>query len=252
MDINIYRTYSFDFDTNIYIKEFKKALDNSGVKKPAQFNQLLQNAGIKDYDFETVKSYFYGRRVPPLNIFIAVCKSLRLCADRIAFPQSIQNPLYDGDISDCEYLFGNIFYPYSPPINDDIPVDLTEFFYAETYESDVDKLALILSRYNYLIQKYHYAAVSGDELAQISLFTERYIIDRANDGVTDSERVIEWIRNCEDEDFLKSFYDKYTIGFYSMSCHSLLDILSTAIEGKFIRYAEQLLPDQDMLCEVKI
>jgi hypothetical protein len=247
MEINIYKTYNFDFDTDIYTKEFKKALDNSGVKKPAQFNQLIKDAGIKDYDYETVKSYFYGRRVPPLNIFIAVCKSLHLCADEIVFPQSIQKPLFNKDICDCEYLFRNIFYPYNKSEDDNIPTDYTEFFDAETYESNVDDLALILSRYNYLIQKYHYASVSNDELMQISFFTQRYIIDREKNDITDSENVMEWIRSSDDEEFFKAFYDKYTLGFYCMSCHSLLDVLGTAIQSKFIRYAQRLLPHQDML-----
>ncbi len=252
MDINIYRAYSFDFDTDTYFKNFKKALESSGISKPAQFNRLLKNAGIKCYDFETVKSYFYGRRVLPLNVFIAVCKSLRLCADNITFPNSIQTPLYSKDICDCEHLFRNIFYPYNPPIDDGTPDNLTEFFDAETYEGDVDNLAAILSRYNYLIQKYHYAAVSNDELMQISRFTERHIINRSKGEKTDSEEIIKWIRSYSDKDFLNAFYDKYTIGYYGMSCHSLLEILSTAIQNRFIRYAKQLLPRQDLFKGVKI
>lgn len=245
MDINIYKNYSFTFDTNEYIKNFKNALYNANINKPADFNKLLKNAGVKGYDYETVKSYFYGRRVPPIAVFIAVCKILHLSADAIAFPKSMQTPLYDKDICDCEYLFRNIFYPYNQAEDGGTPDNLTELFDAETYESYVDDLSLIISRYNYLIQKYHYVAVSNDELIQISYFIEKYIIDRNESIETDCNEVLTWIKNCHSEDFLKAFYDKYTLCFYTMKCHSLLDILSTAIDGKFIRYAEQLLPNQD-------
>ena len=247
MDINIYKTYSFTFDTDEYIKNIKRSLDNCGIKKPADFNKLLKNAGVKSCDYETVKSYFYGRRVLPLDIFISVCKSLSLNADEIAFPHSVQDPRCNKDICGCEELLRNIFYPYNPSEDGSTPENLTEFFDAETYESDVDAFALVLSRYNYLIQKYHYAAVSSDELMQISYFTERYIIDRAQDGTNNAEKVMAWIRDCIDEEFLEAFYDKYTIGLYTVSCHTLLKVLSTAIDDKFISYAEKLLPYQDKL-----
>ena len=155
MDINIYKAYSFTFDANEYCKKFKEALCQANIKMPADFNNLLKSAGIKYYDYETVKSYFYGRRIPPFDVFIAVCKKLNLNADAIVFPHSVQDPQYNKDICDCEYLFRNVFYPYNPSEDGGTPDNLTEFFDAETYEGDVDSLALILSRYNYLIQKYH-------------------------------------------------------------------------------------------------
>lgn len=250
MNINIYKPYSFSFDAGEYIRNFKESLCKAGIKKPADFNNLLKNTGIKSYDYETIKSYFYGRRVPPLDVFIAAyqyCKSKDplIYADDIVFPHSVQDPAYSNDIRESEDLFRSIFYPYNPPEEGDTPDDLTEFFDAESYECNIDALALILSRYNYLIQKYHYAAVSDDELKQIMHFTEKYIIDRTTDGITDAEEVTKWIRACGDEAFIEAFYKRYTLGFYAMSCHRLLEILRTAIDAKFISYAEQLLPDQD-------
>ena len=155
------------------------------------------------------------------------------------------DPVFNQDICECEDYFRNIFYPYSMPEDGGTPDDLTEFFEAETYESNVDYLTLILARYNYLIQKYHSAAVSDDEFMQITYFTKKYIIDRAKDGEIDVDEVMKWLRDCDDEDFLKAFYNQYTLGFYTMSCHSLLKILRTAIDAHLIRYAEQLLPPQD-------
>ena len=247
MDINIYKTYRFRFDAKAYVENFKKALRDADIKMPADFNNLLKNAGIKHYDYETVKSYFYGRRVPPMDVFIAVCKSLKLNADAIAFPDSIEDPECDIsiDVWGIEDFFRTVFYPYNMPEAGGIPDDLTEFFDSETYESDVDYLAKILSRYNYLIQKYHDAAVSDDEFTQIACFTEKYIVDRSKDGIIDVDEVMKWIRACEKEEFLDAFYDKYTLGFYTMNCHELLKVLSTAIDEKFIQYAEKLLPYQD-------
>ena len=216
---------------------------------PADFNNLLKKAGIHNYDYETVKSYFYGRRVPPFEVFVAVCKSLHLNADNIAFPDSVPDSACDIniDIWNYEDYFFNIFYPYSPPEEGEAPSDLTEFFVAESYEDDVDNLAKILSRYNYLIQKYHYAGVSDDELMQIVYFTEKYIVDRSKDGISDVDEIMKWIRACDKEEFLDAFYNQYTLGFYSMKCYELLKVLSTAINEKFIRYAEKLLPYQDKL-----
>lgn len=252
MDTNIYRTYKFDFDPIAYSREFTKALGDSGITRPAQFNQLLKDMGITDCEYETVRSYFYGRRVPPLNVFIAVCKKLNLSADKIAFPQSIQNPPYNRDLSCCEDYFRNVFYPYNYSDKEDTFPELDQWFCPDTYESNVNEIALILSKYNYLIQKYHYASVSRDEHKQICFFTEKYIIDRNKDINAKPEQIIEWMRNSDDEEFLWAFYNKYTIGFYTMSCSSLLKTLSKAIEGKYIRCAAQLLPMQDMLGEVKI
>lgn len=246
MDIDIYKIYRFDFDQGIYLREFKKALDTSGIEKPAQFNQLLKDAGITDQDYETVKSYFYGRRVPPLNVFISICKCLHLCADKIAFPQSVQTPAYDKDISNCGGWFCRVFMPYDIPWPNETPENLTKYFQPETYERDVDEISLILSRYNYLIQKYHYAAVSNDELEQIYAFTGSHINERYKGKVDNPQEVIDWIRDCKDEEFLKAFYDRYTISYFGARCHSLLDELSTAIDDKFIKYAAQLLPEQDM------
>ena len=247
MDINIYKTYSFTFDTKKYIENFKEALRKANKNRPADFNKLLEDAGIKYYDYETVKSYFYGRRVPPMDVFIAVCKSLHLNADVIAFPDSIPDPECDIniDIWKCDGCFNNIFYPYSLPEEGKTQNDCAEFFDEESYKDDVDDLAKILSRYNYLIQKYHDAAVTNNELQQIIGFTSRYIIDRSK-GVIDANEVVAWIRGCTDENFLEAFYDKYTLGFYGMSCYSLLKLLSTDVDDKFIQYAKKLLPYQDI------
>ena len=246
MDSNIYRAYSFKFDSAVFTENFKKALNNKGIDKPAEFNKKLKEAGIKQYDYETVKSYFYGRRVPPLDVFISVCKTLGLNADDIAFPGSVQNPKDDDDIRISWEVLGNIFCPYNPPLNGEAPKNLTEFFNEESYEKNVDAFAKALAKYNYLMQKYHYASVSNDEVIQITYFTEKYIIERGKEESTSFEEVKKWIRDYEGEEFLDAFYDKYTLGYYAMSCHSLLEILSGAIDKKFIKYAEQLLPYQDM------
>jgi hypothetical protein len=240
MDINIYKTYRFAFDPDEYTRNFKEALREKSIKMPADFNDRLKKAGIDSYDYESVKSYFYGRRVPPFDVFAAVCKNLHLNADAIAFPHSIPDPRCAKDICDCEHLFRNVFYPYNPGEE-----NLTEFFYAETYERDVDALTSILLKYNYLIQKYHYAAVSNVEWMQIVFFTERYIVEREKEGTTSAEEVMAWIRDCDEEEFLTAFYEKYTLAYYTMPCHSLLNILSTAIDGKLISYAAQLLPAHD-------
>jgi len=246
MDVNIYRTYKFDFDPDVYLREFKKALDESGVTKPALFYQMLKDVGIRGYNYETVKSYYYGRRVPPLNIFIAVCKSLELNADKIAFPESIQNPEYNSDLRCSEDTFRNVFHPYNYSDKEDDFADLDLLFREATYKSDVEEVALVLSKYNYLIQKYHYASVSLDERDQIYEFTERYILDRSNGTETDPNKIMEWMRSSKDVNFLDEFYSKYTIGFYGKSCHHLLKILSNAISSNYIRCAAELLPRQDM------
>lgn len=250
MEIDIYRTYKFDFDPDVYLKAFRKALIDSDVNKPALFYQLLKEAGINGYDYETVKSYFYGRRVPPLNVFIATCKKLNLSANQIAFPDSILDPKCNRDITCCEEWFRNVFYPYNYSDEEDTFEDLHLLFSAEIYQNDVDTIARILSKYNYLIQKYHSVAVSVDEFEQILVFTGRYIIDRQKDTETKPEQIMQWIHDCQAEDFMKAFYDKYTIGFYTRSCCSLLRKLSKAIPEKYIVCAAQLLPEQDRFGEV--
>ena len=241
----VYKTYRFDFDKQVYVREFSKALREHGITKPAQFHRLLKKEGIVGYDYETVKSYYYGRRVPPLGVFFAVCKGLQLCADQIAFAQSVASVADCGDISDYDDCFRNVFHPYNAPrCADDIP-NLTEYFCEQTYRGDTDRLALVLSKYHYLIQKYHYASVSNDELTQITQFTRRYIIDRESGIGVDYESVLAWIRNDKSEAFLETFYSRYTIGYYGKSCRVLLDALRDAIPSELILYAEQLLPDQD-------
>lgn len=256
MDFDIYRPYEFHFDQDVYIKELKKALDEHGKTKPADLNKLLKEAGVNDIDYETVKSYFYGRRVPPFDVFVAICKSLDLNADKIAIPQSVQTPTYKGELSDgdawrkCWECFTNVFYPYESK-DDGAPIGVAEYFNADTYESDVDEIAAILARYNYLMQKYHYAEVSEDEFDQLCKFSARHIVERRG-GQADPQEVVNWIYDCEDPDIVTGFYNKYTLGFYGKSCHSLLEISSTVIDDKLIKYAAQLLPKQDKFGEVKV
>ena len=256
MDFDIYKTYKFDFDQDVYLKELKKALDEHGVNKPSRLNKLLKAAGINDIGYETVKSYFVGRRVPPFDVFVAICKSLGLNADKIAIPQSVQTPAYNGELSDddvwrkCWECFTNVFYPYEAKDGDD-SIDAAEFFNADIYERDVDEIAAILARYNYLMQKYHYAEVSEDEFDQLYKFSARHIVERGG-GQPDPQEVVNWIHDCEDSDIVTEFYNHYTLGLYGRSCHSLLEILSTAIDDKFIKYAAQLLPKQDKFGEVKV
>lgn len=244
MDINIYKAYSFEFDKNAYYVNFKKALDENGKQTPAEFNRLLKEAGIKNCNYETVKSYFYGRRILPLDVFIAVYRNLKNCsADEILFPGSVQKPLCDKDIGNCEHLFRNIFYPYETLDYDKID-DLTGLLDVNAYESDVNALASILSRYNYLIQKYHYASVSNDELAQISDFSMKYIIERTKAYETDYEEVLKWARSYDGKDFLNAFYDKHTLGYFGTDCYSLLKS-NKGIPEKLLKCALQLLPNQD-------
>lgn len=250
MDVNIYKTYNFDFDGNSYVRVFTSALCESDIKTPSQFNQLLKDSGIENYSYETVKSYFYGRRFPPLDILIAVCKKLELSADKIVFPQSIQEPAYNNDICFCDRLIEYVFYPCNLLIDGE---DFTAFyndFSAEEYKSCVDETALVFSKYNYLIQKFRYAHVSNDEYGQIYTFTDRYIIDRKTPVESNADETLDWIRKCDNEDFINAFYSKYTFGYYKNSCRSLLELLSKVIGAEAVNYAATLLPCRDRF-EVK-
>lgn len=257
--MDIYRTYKFDFDEYSYTKEFAHALHESGIKKPAQFKQLLNDAGIEDYDYETIKSYYYGRRAAPLKVLIAVCKKLGLSADKLVYPQGVQDPAYNKDIAEDGWIFESVFYPCDLLSEDngftDFSVEeyFTDFcknFSAKKYKESVYALAFVLSRYNYLIQKYHYAHVSDDEYSQIYAFTQRHIMDRKKDVESDAKKIIEWIRACNDEDFINAFYNKYTLCYYQNSACSLLELLSKLIGADSVNYAATLLPRQDRF-EVK-
>lgn len=243
--MDIYRTYKFDFDENSYTKEFAHALHESGIKKPAQFNQLLKEAGIEDYDYETVKSYYYGRRAAPLKVLIAVCKKIELSADKIVIPQGIQEPAYNRDLCDCEGAYETVFYYYPVLYEEEDFIKSYGEFSAESYKECVDELSFVLSKYNYLIQKFHYAQVSDDEYAQIYVFTERHIMEREETTEDDVEKILDWIRKCDNEDFINAFYDKYTLCYYKHSCISMLELLSKLIGSEAVNYAAALLPRQD-------
>lgn len=249
--MDIYRSYKFDFDANSYAKEFTNALRESGVTTPAKLNQLLTDAGIKDYNYETAKSYFYGRRTPPLNVLIAVCKKLELSADKIVIPQGIQEPTYKQDLCDCEGVYEMVFYYYPVLQEEEDFIKSFGEFSLGSYKGYVDELSFALSKYNYLIQKFHYAHVSNDEYNQIYVFTERHIVEREGPIESSAEAVLDWIRKCDNEDFINAFYDKYTLCYYKHSCRSLLELLRKLIGSEAMNYAAALLSRQDRF-EVKV
>ena len=239
-----FRTYRFGFDKALYAKKFKETLTAHGILKPADLNALFERAGITEYGYETVKSYFYpDRRLPPMPILAAVCRALKVSADSIAFSGSTPPP-YPHPIGGSfeagftvENTFLTVFENEALRENGILwQEDL------EVLESAIEALSDILARYHYLLAKYRFAALSGRELAEVMDFTDRYLV--TEDGFfAPWDEVSERVKGFDSESFLESFYENYAIGLYSTPIHQLAKGLASALPDGMKKKLSALLPE---------
>ena len=240
MSVDIYYRYDFSYNKNLYMETLKKVLYEKGINNLNDFRALLLKCGCESY--ETAKSYFNLRRVIPLNILGMICNYLNISSDEIMFPNSIPKFEYTKGIgATCEELdlistlFQSVFIfdsPTSPFIN---------------------TLSLVLSKYNYLLQKYYYGNLSNIELKEMGNFSINFLMDKKTNKLLNWKDFLIWKNELRTDDFLNDFYNKYMLVCLNpedgemWECKVLLQNKKTKLNNKLFNDLNNLLPYQERI-----
>ena len=247
--MDIYKKYDFSYNADVFMKNLKKALIDKGYTTLGSFHELLKGFGVDSYD--TARSYYNSRRVLPIDLFKSICDELNLNATEIMFPNSIEvvenKELFSfGQIFDT---FTDIFVTYNDTIN---PIDEENNLRDDSssrpykyYESGVNKLRLIISKYNYLLQQFYYADVSDDRLNYIGKISSNLLVERNTKEKLDWYEFKKWKNELITDNFIKDFYDKYTFALYGYNCNELLNIIRKQIPTKLFNDLNDIMPEND-------
>ena len=242
MMIDVYHRYDFRYDEKKYMKNLKNVIVNKGYKSLSLFHELLKSIGILSY--ETARSYYNLRRIVTIDVLVKICNKLEINANEIMFPDSIPQQNYSNvknNLNDYTKTFNTIFYIYNIEEHPEVSISND---YIELEEA-INKLSLILSKYNYLLQKYYFADLCNDELNELGNFTVNFIVDRKTNNKVDWSEFILWKKQVKTNDFLQDFYDKYTFGFHDKICAMHLKNMKNHLPDLIYKNINELLPIQD-------
>lgn len=248
--VKVYRIYDFKYDEKKFMNNFKKTIVNKGYDTLSLFHILLKTVGIDSY--ETARSYYNKRRVIPLDILTKLSIKLDLNITEIMFPDSIPVNIYNKSIAkDYEAYnrtfnyFNTIFYLYNDALHPE-SIALTSNDLDKIYfkiEDATNQLSLIISKYNYLLQKYYFAGLNEEELKEISSFSTNLLVDRNTNEKLNWYDVICWKKDLTASDFLKEFYNKYTFSLHGKKCFELLELMKSNLPDSLYRLISNILPE---------
>jgi len=245
--MDIYKRYDFSYNEKTFMKNLKNILVEKGYSTLSLFHKLLESIGVTSY--ETARSYYNMRRVIPFDILSRLCEKIDLNITKIMFPNSILEPEYKEYIANDHKvylttynLFMNIFPLFKTDYMDDEKIEI-EFNY--DVEKCIYKLSLVLSKYNYLLQKYNYSSLCNLELMDLTSFSFYFIKDRLSGEGFKWEEFIQWRKGLNSIDFLKSFYEKYTLAFQGYECYKILAMNKSYLSDELFNKMKSLLPEED-------
>jgi hypothetical protein len=201
------------------------------------------------------------RRIIPVDVLIKLSVKLNLDITEIMFPESIAVDVYDKNIANNYEVyyrtynyFNTIFYLYNDEFHPEI-ITLTsnniDRIYSEI-EYATNQLSLIISKYNYLLQKYYFADLNEEELNDISLFSINLLVDRNTNEKLNWDDVIDMKNNLTTSDFLKEFYMKYTFSIHDRKCYELLKLMKNNLPETLYQLINNLLPELERLAETEV
>ena len=251
--INVYRVYDFQYNEKEFMKNFKKAIVDKGYHSLSLFFKLLKKIGINSYD--TARSYYNMRRVIPFDVLTKLAIILDLDINKIMFPNSIPIDTYSNNIANNHEsyettfnLFNTIFYLYNDNYNSNIPLNISnqESKYKEI-EYAANQLSLIISKYNFLLQKFYFADLSNEELKDVSIFSTRFLVNRITNEKLNWDDIITWKNKSITSDVLKDFYEKYTFSLHNEKCFELFKLMKDNLPEYLFCLINNLLPTLDRL-----
>lgn len=226
MEINVYKKYDFSYDEKQFMKNFKEAIVEKGYKSLSLFYGLLQKFECSSY--ETARSYYNLRRVIPLKLFASICNYLNLNATKIMYPNSIFEYNYTNPLAIDAVAYKITYFAFLSVF--DYKENIEQLFktmnieeYSESIKKDVYTVSLILSKYNYLLQRYYYAGLSNIELDDMIIFSVNNIVERESNNKFEFKEFLKWKKELKTTDFLDEFYKKYTLSFSDRKCSEILE-----------------------------
>jgi len=262
MAIDVYHKYNFEYNEKTFMENLKKVLNEKGYKTCKDFLELTGK--LCNYGTEYLRSIYYLRRVIPFKLLVKLCQTIDLNVTEIMFPNSIQiTPFklhfgnYSQDCVNTFYVFNEIFYIYNdeahPEVVDneeqrELRINNPDIYY-KGLKNCVDVLELILSRYNYLLQKYYFADLPGNELNDLGIFSCEHLINRVTKEKLDFKEFRMWKEQLKLDDFLKDFYNKYTFAHHDEECKVKLAQMKNHIPDDLFMRINNLLPEQDRIIQ---
>lgn len=244
MIVDVYKRYNFNYDEKLFMSNLKKALNEKGIKSLGTFHNLLIGIGVPGY--EIARSYYNLRRTVPFDVFVRICEKLDLNATEIMFPGSILDPL-------CERFIASNHKDYNIAFMD---FYIFYFMYSDSLKSEIDetliknsveKISLILHKYNYLLQKFYYADVANTEIKDLRVFSVYFLSDRKTLKEFDWHEFKKWKEELKSDDFLKDFYEKYTLTMYDYTLKEIIEYLKNNISEEVFNNLNNLLPANDRI-----
>lgn len=248
MEIDVYKKYDFSYNEKQFMKSFKEALAEKGYNSLTSFYGLVKKFDY--YSYETIKSYYNLRRVVPLQLFASICKYLNLDATKLMCPNSIYEYNYKQPIAADSVSRRNTFFCFNSVFYDKESIELLmedngyEKFNDFT-KKEVYTLSLILSKYNYLLQKYYYASLSNSELNDLVMFSFNHIMERKTNSSFDFKEFVKWKKELKTTDFLDEFYKKYILSYNGCICRELLKENKSYFTKELFDMINNLLYDLD-------
>jgi hypothetical protein len=145
--------------------------------------------------------------------------------------------------------FNTLYFMYSDSLkSDDEFLDYEKSEIDETLiNNSVEKLSLILHKYNYLLQKFYYADVANTEIKDLGVFSEHFLSDRKTFEKLDWHEFKKWKEELKSDDFLKDFYEKYTLTIYDYTLKEIIEYLKNNISEEVFNNLNNLLPANDRI-----
>lgn len=257
--VNVYRKYDFKYYEIEFMNNFKNAMIDKGYHTLSLFHELLKTVGINSYD--TARSYYNKRRVIPVDILTKLSIKLDLNLNEIMLPDSIPVCIYKKNIAknheaynETFNCFNTVFYLYNDAFHPEI-ITLTsknsDKIYSEI-EQSTNQLSLIISKYNYLLQKFYFADLNKEELNDTMSFSINLLVDRNTNEKLNWDDVIDLKNNLTTSNFLKEFYNKYTFSIHDKKCFELLELMKNTLPETLFKSINNLLPKLERLVETEV
>ncbi len=248
MEINVYKKYDYCYNEKQFMKNLKEAIAEKGYNSLSLFYSLLQKFGCTSY--ETARSYYNLRRVVPMKLFASICIFLQLNATKLMFPNSIFEYNYNRPIAVDSISYRTTYFLFLSVFEFKENLEykfetMNKEEYSEQIKNDVYLVALILSKYNYLLQRYYYASLSNVEFDDMITFSINNIVERESNDKFEFEKFLKWKKELKTSNFLDEFYKKYTLSFGGCKCSEILKRNKGYLTKELFDLINDLLPSLD-------
>lgn len=217
MQVNVYKRYDFKYDPKLYMKNLKEEFDKRGDKSLSSFYNVLISVlpESNHTKYEIARSYYNLRRTMPFSTLAKLALKYDLNVSNIMFPNAYLKEEYNIPLTINYPAYFKTFDSFNTVFH--LAYENLEILETDAYQEELNivlpHLIKALSKYNYLIQKYYFSKVCLEELKEITIFSNEFIVDKVTGDKFDIDKFNDWIKNLDTNDFLNDFYNKYSLCF---------------------------------------